>query len=307
MHCVIVGFSYQQSDKNISPYLIEGPSIIIESRSKPLCDVPPIQKGNQPTDGGNLIIEADEYEDFITREPLAEPYIKRLVGAVEFINSLDRYCLWLVDIKPADLRKMPLVMERVEKCRQMRLNSSDAATRRLADTPTRFRETYNPESYLVIPEVSSENRRYIPIGFLDASTICTNKVQIIPNATLYHFGILVSSVHMAWTRAVCGRLKSDYQYSKQIVYNNFPWPDATEEQKAAIEKLAQAVLDARARHPESSFADLYDTLAMPPELLKAHRELDKAVMKIYNFRKDATEEEIVANLMERYQKWIKIS
>jgi len=302
VHCVIVGFSYIKPVKNISPYLFEGPNIIIESRSKPLCNVPQIQKGNQPTDGGNLIIEAEDYNNFITHEPMVEPYIKRLVGAVEFINNKKRYCLWLVNVKPTELRKMPLVMERVEKCRQMRLKSSDPATRRLAESPTRFRETYNPDSYLVIPEVSSENRKYIPIGFLDLNTICTNKVQIIPNATRYHFGILSSNVHMAWTRAVCGRLKSDYQYSKQIVYNNFPWPEATEEQRTVIEQRGQAVLDARATYPESSLADLYDPLTMPSELLKAHQNLDRAVMKLYGFNiKETTEASCVAALMERYK------
>ena len=286
----------------MSPYLIEGPSIIVESRSKPLCSVPSMQKGNQPTDGGHLIIEADEYADFVQREPLAQRYIKRLVGSSEFINNKTRYCLWLVDVKPADLRKMPMVMERIEKCRQMRLASSDPATRRLADTPTRFREVYNPETFLVVPEVSSENRRYVPIGFLDANTICTNKVQIVPNATLFHFGVLTSTVHMAWMRAVCGRLKSDYQYSKQIVYNNFPWPNATVAQKSSIEQLAQGVLDARALHPESSLADLYHPLTMPLALLKAHQTLDRAVMKAYGFSpKDTTEAQVVAALMHMYQ------
>jgi hypothetical protein len=304
VHCVIVGFSYQQSEKNISPYLFEGPSIIIESRNKTLCDVPQIKKGNQPTDGGNLIIEAKDYDDFIKAEPNARPFIKRLIGSEEFINNKERYCLWLVDINPAELRKLPLVMERVEKCRQMRLNSSDPTTRRLSEMPTRFRETYNYQHYLVIPEVSSENRVYVPIGFMDSNTIPTNKLQVIPDATVYHLGLLTSNVHMAWTRAVCGRLKSDYQYSKQIVYNNFPWPEATDKQKAEIEKLAQSILDARANYPDSSLADLYDQHSMPPELLKAHKALDKAVMKLYGFTKDMSEPDIVARLMEMYQKLV---
>jgi len=301
VHCVIIGFSYQKSKVIISPYLIENSDVVVESRSKPLCDVPQIQKGNQPTDGGNMIIEADEYESFIEQEPLAKKYIKRLIGAVEFINNKNRYCLWLVDVNPAELRKMPLVLQRIEKCREMRLASTDAGTRGLADTPTLFRERYNPELFVVIPRVSSERRRYIPIGFLDSSTIVTDSVQIITNATQYHFGILTSSVHMAWMRVACGRLKSDYRYSKDIVYNNFPWPVPTDPQKAALEKLAQGILDARALYPDSSLVDLYDPLTMPPELLKAHRALDAAVMKSYGFDAKATEAEIVADLMERYK------
>jgi hypothetical protein len=218
VHCVIVGFSTGYTGervifngdiktvaKNISPYIVSAPNVLISSRSKPICDVPNIQKGNQPTDGGHLIIEATEYDDFIRKEPLAMKYVKRLIGAVEFINNKDRYCLWLANAVPADLIKMPLVMERIEKCRQMRLASPDAGTRKLADKPMVFRETYNPDTFIVIPSVSSERRRYIPIGFLDSNTIATNLVLIIPNANLYHFGILTSNVHMAWMRAVCGR------------------------------------------------------------------------------------------------------
>ena len=302
VHCVIIGFSYQKPKISISPYLIKGSNVIVESRSRTLCDVPQIQKGNQPTDGGNLIIEADEYDDFIAREPLALKYIKRLIGAVEFINRKDRFCLWLVDAIPSDLRKMPLVMERVEKCRQMRLASSDAGTRRLADTPALFRETCNPDTFIVIPSVSSERRKYIPIGFLDSNAIATNLVLIIPEATMYHFGILTSSVHMAWIQAVCGRLEMRYRYSKEIVYNNFPWPEATDEQKLIIEKLAQSIIDARTLFLDSSLADLYDPLTMPPELLKAHQNLDRAVMKLYDFTKDTTESGIVSALLEQYQK-----
>jgi len=301
VYCVIVGFSYRKTEPNISPYLIEAPTVFIESRSKPICDIPKMQRGNQPTDGGNLIIEASDYANFVTDEPLAEKYIKRLIGAVEFINGLERYCLWLVHCSPADLRKMPLVLERIEKCRQMRLASPDKGTRQLADKPMLFRETNNPNSFIVIPRVSSERRRYIPIGFLDNNTIATDLVHTIPNAKLYHFGILTSNVHMAWTRTVCGRLKSDYRYSKDIVYNNFPWPEANEAQQLEIEKWAQAILDARANYSDSSLADLYDPLTMPPDLLKAHQNLDRAVMKLYGFPvKDFTEADCVATLMERY-------
>ncbi len=317
VHCVIIGFSTTQSTAErliytnerpqkaatINPYLMDAPEVFIESRKKPLCPVPAITKGCQPTDGGNLIIEDDELEDFVTREPNAKPYIKKLVGAREFINNQNRWCLWLVDISPAELRKMPLVMERVEKVREMRLSSTDAGTRKLADTPTVFRETYNPDSFIIVPSASSERRRYIPLGFAGKDTISTNLNLIIPDATLYHFGILTSNVHMAWMRAVCGRLKSDYRYSKDVVYNNFPWPTPTDEQKAKIEQTTQAILDARALYPDASLADLYDEVAMPPELRKAHQQNDKAVMQAYGFDiKTTTEPSCVAELMKMYQR-----
>lgn len=288
--------------KNISPYLIDAPTIFVESRSKPLCKVREIRKGNQPTEGGNLIIEADEYESFISKEPGAKKYIKRLIGAKEYINNLPRYCLWLVDASPAEIRKMPLVMKRIEKVREMRLASTDAATRRLADTPTLFRETNNPDTFIIIPSVSSENRRYVPIGFLDKNTIPTNLVLIIPDASLYHFGILTSSVHMAWMRAVCGRLEMRYRYSKDIVYNNFPWCNPTDSQKTKIEATAQSILDARALYPDCSLADLYDETVMPGELRKAHQENDRAVMSAYGFNANLSESEIVAELFELYEK-----
>ena len=317
VHCVIVGFSIAanqnkrriySSDRfqevvNINPYLMDAPTIFVESRKKPLCNVPSITKGCQPTDGGNLIIEDEEIHEFLKKEPNAKQYIKKLVGAKEFINNQSRWCLWLVGVSPAELRKMPLVMQRVEKVREMRLNSTDAGTRKLADTPTVFRETYNPESFIIVPSVSSERRRYIPLGFLGKDVISTNLNLIIPDATLYHFGILTSNVHMAWMRAVCGRLKSDYRYSKDIVYNNFPWPSPTDAQKATIEKTAQAILDARALYPDASLADLYDELTMPPELRKAHQENDRAVMAAYGFNvKAMTESTCVAELMKLYQK-----
>lgn len=236
VHCVIIGFSSTQATspcrlykgdqfkivEEINPYLIDAPVVFIESRKKPLCDVPPITKGCQPTDGGNLIIEDNEIEEFLDKEPQAKKYIKRLVGAKEFINGTTRWCLWLVGVSPAELRNMPLVLERVAKVREMRLNSSDAGTRKLANTPTLFRETYNPKTFIIVPSVSSERRRYVPLGFLDEETISTNLNLIIPDAALYHFGVLTSNVHMAWMRAVCGRLEMRYRYSKDIVYNNFP-------------------------------------------------------------------------------------
>ena len=317
VHCVIVGFSsapnqsskriyaadsYQEAD-NINPYLLDAPNVFVDSRNKPICDVPLMATGNRPADGGHLIIEAEDYKEFVKAEPGAAHYIKKLIGSVEFINHKERWCLWLVDVSPAALRKMPKVMERVEACRKDRLDSPDKGRQKLADTPALFRETNNPQSFIVVPKVSSEQRRYIPIGFLDGNTIATDLVFIIPDADLYHFGILTSNVHMAWMRAVCGRLKSDYRYSKDIVYNNFPWPTPTDKQKAVIEQTAQAILDARALYPDSSLADLYDETTMPPELRKAHQNNDRAVMAAYGFSvKDMTESRCVAELMKMYQR-----
>ena len=321
VHCIIVGFSYYDNkdrvifdnDKtikadNINAYLMDAPDVFVESHSKPLCDVPAIRKGNQPTDGGNLIVEADDIEAFLAREPKAKQFIKKLIGSKEYINNKPRYCLWLKDVSPTVLRQMPAVIERIDGVRKMRLASSDAATRRLADTPWLFRETNNPETYIIVPSVSSERRRYVPMGFLKADTIPTNLVLIIPDATLYHFGILESNVHMAWMRAVCGRLKSDYRYSKDVVYNNFPWPNPTDEQKAKIEETAQAILNARALYPDSSLADLYDELTMPSELRTAHQNNDRAVMRAYGFDvKTMTESTCVAELFKRYQEIIETS
>ena len=318
VHCVIVGFSIVEnlkdkqlytSDrlqlvKNINAYLIDAPDVFVESRTKPISKVLPMSTGNRPADGGHLIIEKEDYEDFIKKEPLAIKYIKKLTGAVEFINNKERYCLWLVGANPVELRKMPEVMKRIELCRQDRLNGAPDR-QKLADTPTLFRETNNPDTYIIVPRVSSENRRYIPLGFLDKDVIPTDSATIIQNANLYDFGILTSNVHMAWMRAVCGRLKSDYRYSKDIVYNNFPWPTPTDEQKAKIEQTAQAILDARALYPDCSLADLYDELTMPVELRKAHQANDKAVMQAYGFwGKLNTESECVAELMRMYQKLV---
>ncbi len=319
VHCVIVGFSFAENTipkciytddrsqvvKNINAYLIDAPVVFVESRTKPISNAPAMSTGNRPADGGHLIIESEDYEDFITKEPSATKYIKRLTGAVEYINNKDRYCLWLVNANPAEIRKMPEVMRRIEACRQDRLNGA-ADRQKLADTPMLFRETNNPDTYIIVPRVSSENRRYIPLGFLDSSVIPTDSATIIQNATLYDFGIITSNVHMAWMRAVCGRLKSDYRYSKDIVYNNFPWPTPTEEQIAKIEQTAQAILDARALYPDCSLADLYDEVTMPPELRKAHQQNDKAVMQAYGFwGKLNTETECVAELMKMYQELTK--
>lgn len=320
VHCVIVGFSCASNDKskrlfandrmiiadNINAYLLDADNVFIDNRSKPICAVPEMTTGNRPADGGHLIIEAADYENFIKAEPNAVKYIKKLVGSVEFLNSKDRWCLWLVGANPAEIRKMPEVMKRIEACRFDRLVSPDAGRRKLADCPSLFRETKNPDTFIVVPAVSSERRRYIPIGFLDSDTIATNLVTIIPNASLYHLGILTSNVHMAWMRTVCGRLKSDYRYSKDIVYNNFPWPTPTDAQKAKIEQTAQAILDARALYPDCSLADLYDEITMPPELRKAHQANDKAVMEAYGMPvRETTEASCVAELMRRYQELTK--
>ena len=318
VHCVIVGFGMQkQTDnfivnndtrhkaENINGYLIDASNICIESRKKPLCAVPEIGIGNKPIDGGYYLFTEAEKNEFVKKEPLSAKYFRKWLGSEEFINGKVRYCLWLGDCPPSELKSMPECLKRVDAVKQYRLASKSAPTRKLADKPRRFHVENMPTSeYIVIPEVSSENRYYIPLGFLSPDILSSNLVKIIPNATLYHFGILTSSVHMAWTRAVAGRLKSDYRYSKDIVYNNFPWPEADGKQKATIEPLAQAVLDARALFPESSLADLYDPLTMPPELLKAHQKLDRAVMKLYGFKANMAEAEVVAKLFERYQRLV---
>ena len=320
VHCVIVGFSIAPNPakrrvyvdgrfkeaNNINAYLLDAPDEFICNRSKPLWNVPRMMTGNRPADGGNLIIEKEDYEEFIRKEPQAKPYIKKLVGSSEFINNKERWCLWLVGVTPAELRKMPLVLKRVEACKQDRENSPDVGRRKLAETPTLFREINNPASFILVPQVSSERRRYVPMGFLDCNTISTNLNFIIPEATMYQFAILTSNIHMAWMRAVCGRLEMRYRYSANIVYNNFPWPEPTEPQRQKIEQTAQAILDARALYPDSSLADLYDELTMPPELLKAQRLNDMAVMEAYGFAKGSeayrNEAACVAELMKLYQK-----
>lgn len=319
VHCVIIGFSvagntkenviYSSSTnfqfaKNINPYLLDAPDVLITSRGTPLCDVPKMTKGNQPSDGGNLILSQEERDEMLRKDTSLASCVRRYVGSKDFINNNEtRYCLWLKNVSPAVYRKNPEIMRRLEAVREMRLASSAAPTRALADKPYLFFSTPQTDSnYLCVPEVSSERRRYIPIGFLDKSVIASNKLLIVPGATLYHFGVLTSNVHMAWTRVVCGRLKSDYQYSGAIVYNNFPWPDPTDAQKAKIEQTARAILDARALYPDSSLADLYDELTMPPELRKAHQNNDRAVMQAYGFDvKTTTESSCVAELMKLYQ------
>ena len=294
------------SEASLNADLIDAPSGFVETRKMPICKVPEMVTGNRPADGGHLIIEAEDYADFVKQEPASIPYIKKLLGAAEFINNKERWCLWLVGVSPSELRQMPLVMKRIQACKEDRENAPDEGRRKLAQTPHLFREQLNPATYIIVPATSSENRRYIPIGFLSEDTIPTNAVQLIPDATLYHFGILESNVHMAWTRAVCGRLEMRYRYSKDIVYNNFPWSNPTEEQKEKIEQTAQAILDARAKYPDSSLADLYDELTMPVELRKAHQDNDRAVMQAYGFNvKTMTESQCVAELFKMYQELTK--
>lgn len=321
VHCVIVGFSCTpipaarwlfdngsvQAVENINAYLMAAPNVFVESRKKPICKTYEMTSGNRPADGGNLIIEEKDYDTFIKSEPKALPYIKRLSGATEFINNKKRWCLWLVGVSPATLSQMPLVMKRIKQCQQDRLSGADDR-KKLADTPWLFRETNVPETAIVVPRHSTKDRKYIPFGFIGREMILTDAAMCIPNAGIYEFGILESNVHMAWMRAIGGRIKSDYRYSKDIVYNNFPWPTPNEQQKAKIEQTAQAILDARALYPDSSLADLYDELTMPPELRKAHQANDRAVMDAYGFIKGTaartSESACVAELMKLYQQKI---
>ena len=319
VHCVIIGFSTSLTLKqrstlrifdgqsvivasNISPYLIDAPTIFIENNTTPICNVPVMCKGSQPTDGGNLILTSDEKVALLSKSPATANFIRPFVGAEEYINKKERYCLWLANANPSVIRQCADIMNRVEAVRQSRLASPKAATRKWADYPMLFTENRQPETqYILVPSVSSEKRDYVPMGFVAPEVIASNLVLLIPKASHYDFGILESSVHMAWMRAVCGRLKSDYRYSAKIVYNNFPWPQSTDAQKEKIKQTAQAILDARALYPDSSLADLYDSLTMPPELRKAHRANDAAVLEAYGFPKDATEADIVASLFKMYQ------
>lgn len=317
VHCVIIGFCCKvfSQDKyiydkenciaatNISPYLVDAPNVTVSSRSKPLCNVPAMLLGNKPADGGNLILKEEDVKNIIQREPDLQKWIKEYIGAVEFINKKKRYCFWLVDTPINILRKSPELNKRITAVKEMREASSAAPTREKAKTPHLFFFISQPNSnYLLVPSTSSENRRYIPIGFMPPEVIASNAATIVPNATLYHFGVITSNVHMSWMRTVAGRLKSDYRYSNSVVYNNFPWPSPTPAQRAAIEATAQGILDARALYPDSSLADLYDPLTMPPELRKAHQQNDKAVMTSYGMPiRDTDEAACVAWLMRLYQ------
>lgn len=320
VHCVIIGFSNvnvpkilfdgekKKEAENINSYLIDAPSVYLDSKSRPLCDVPQMSSGGKPVEGGFLILSPEEKDALLIKEPHVEKYIRPFTSGDDFINNKKRYCIWLVGASPTDLKHAPEVMSRVEKVKEFRLASVKEATQRCAETPTLFMEVKEPKSnYLLIPATSSEQRRYIPIGYVDKHVIPNNAVQFVPDATLYHFGVLTANVHMAWMRAVCGRLEMRYRYSANIVYNNFPWPNPTDEQKAKIEQTAQAILDARALYPNSSLADLYDELAMPVELRKAHQENDRAVMQAYGFpvKSTFTESQCVAELFKMYQELTK--
>ena len=304
--CIIYDNEGRQRLVNrINPYLVDADDIIIASRSKPICNVPIISKGSQPTDGGNLILSEEEALDLCSRYPDIKDYIRPFVGAEEFLRNKKRFCLWLQDITPRLIKSIPDLYKRVEAVRECRTNSSKAATRAWANYPTLFTENRQPDTdYIVVPSTTSGNRSYVPIGFLSKEIICSNLVLTIPNGELYHFGTIQSSVHMAWMRAVCGYFGPSYRYSAKIVYNNFPWVSAKREAevKESIAYTAQSILDIRAHYPDSCLADLYDDLTMPPELRKAHRANDAAVMEAYGFRKDMTEPEIVAELFKMYQK-----
>ena len=319
VHCVIVGFAWRTREEkclyytydngvqkhvvsSISPYLTEGNEMTIESHKTPLCDVPKMCFGNQPRDGGHFVISPEEREEIVSKNDGAEKFLRPYMGAEEFIKGKKRWCLWLNHATPAEIKHSPTLYAKVKAVQEMRLASRAKTTNGYAKVPHLFAQMTQPEGadYIIVPAVSSERRKYIPMGFMPANVVSSNAVQIIPNATLYHFGILESNVHMAWMRAVCGRLKSDYRYSKDVVYNNFPWPTPTAEQKAKIEQSAQAILDARALYPDSSLADLYDPTLMPKELLQAHRQNDRAVMAAYGFSTKMTESECVAELFKRY-------
>ncbi len=318
VHCVIIGFSVAETNgrkiifmengkavdaNTINGYLVDGEPIFIESRTKPICDVPAIGIGNKPIDDGNYLFTDEEKTAFLQKEPKAQKFFRNWYGSVEFIKKRPRHCLWLGEADPIDLLELPECQKRIQAVREFRLNSRSAGTRKIAERPRNFHvENIPSANYLLIPSVSSENRRYVPIGFMEPTNLASNLVLIVPNATLFHFGVLTSSVHMAWIKNIAGRLKSDFRYSKDIVYNNFPWPEPTEQQQLRIEKTARAILDERDSYPTVSYADLYgeklDTLF--DELRKVHQENDHAVMDAYGFSHEMTEQETVAELMKLY-------
>ena len=320
VHCIIIGFSYKVRDKkviydngkfneakNINAYLVDAPNVLLDSRSNPICNVSKADFGSMPNDNGFLSdYSKEQVLEINTKYPESENMFKLFIGATEFLHKKERYCLWLNGISPTLIKKVPPVYEAVEKVKELRNNSNREATRKLADIPMLFGEIRQPDGdYLVIPCHSSEKRRYIPVGYVDKNVICSNANILVPNANLYSFGVLMSNVHNSWMRIVSGRIKSDYRYSVKIVYNNFPWPNPTKEQKEKIEKTAQAILDARELYPDSSLADLYDELTMPVELRKAHQANDVAVMEAYGFNwKTMTESMCVAELMKMYQKLV---
>lgn len=322
VHCIIVSFSqFERKEKllfssngnykivnNISPYLLQGPDRFVTAQKTPICNVPKMNFGNQPRDGGHLIVNQDEIDDILNSKDQAKIWLRPYIGADEFIKGKKRWCFWLKQATPTDIKNSKILYSRVEAVQKFRLESKAKTTNGYAKIPHLFAQITQPDDtdFMIIPCVSSENRKYIPIGFADKNIIASNAVQIIPNATLYHFGILTSNVHMAWMRIVAGRMKSDYRYSKEIVYNTFPWPTPNEKQRAKIEATAEAILKARELYPDSSYADLYNEITMPLELRKAHQQNDKAVMEAYGFSiKETTESNCVAELMKMYQKILK--
>jgi hypothetical protein len=323
VYCVIVGFAnydtnnksiFEYEDirgeaheikaKNINPYLVDAVDILIDKRTRPLCNIPNISKGNQPTEGGNLIMSEMEKAELISKYPNLKNHIKKLLGAVEFIHNTPRYCFWFPKQVPLELRNIKELTERLHRVQEMRKVSTDPKTRELANEPYRFREMRNYESFVIVPSTTSENRQYIPMGFGNQSIIPTNALLIIPNGTLFHFGVLTSAMHMTWVKYICGRLKSDFRYSKDVVYNNYPFPqNPTEKQIQTIEKAAQKVLDSRSEFPENSLADLYAPLHMPSVLRKAHKELDKAVDLAYRSQAFTSEANRMVFLFELYEKY----
>lgn len=324
VYCVIVGFAsfdninkklfeyedirgeaHELSVKNINPYLVDAKDVLIETRKTAIVNVPKAVKGSQPTDGGNFLFTEREKIDFLAAEPKAEKFIKPFISAHEFLHNQKRFCLWLTEAMPNELNQMPMVLKRIEGVRQMRLKSSKAATVNWANKPTLFTENRQPnKDYILIPRHSSENRKYIPFGFFDKDDIAADSCLVIPSGHIYLFGVLTSVMHMAWVKNVCGRIKSDFRYSIDIVYNNYPWPEnATEKQITLIEAAAQKVLDARLLFPDSSLADLYSPLTMPPALTKAHQELDKAVDLAYRPQPFISEAKRMEFLFELYEKY----
>ena len=324
VHVIIVGFSNFRLDKNllftyetvqgearldkvgnISPYLVEGSNSLIVTRTTPICNVSHMFKGSQPTDGGFLLFSDEEKSELLNKESAAEKFIKPFISAHEFINGEKRWCLWLTDIKPNELRTLPHVQKRVEEVRLMRLKSTKNATVKWANFPYLFTENRQPKSdYILVPSHSSENRRYIPMGYMTKDDILNNSCFSIPDATMYEFGVITSIMHMTWVRFTCGRIKSDYRYSNTLVYNNYPWPvSPTDKQKETVVSAAQAVLYARAQFPESSLADLYDPNTMPPMLVKAHQQLDKAVDQCYRSQPFTAEAKRIEYLFELYEKY----
>jgi hypothetical protein len=324
VYCVIIGFAnfdtpnksiFEYEDikgeaheikvRNINPYLVDAKDIFIGKLRKPICNVPEISFGSMPNDGGNFLFTDKEKKDFIIKEPKSEKFFKPLISAKEFLNGHKRWCLWLKNANPTELKETKLVTERVENIQKLRAESTRQATQKLAAFPTLFGEDRQPESsYVLIPLHSSENRKYIPVGFFDHNSIANNSCSFIPNAKLYHFGILMSVIHMSWVKNICGRIKSDYRYSNELIYNNYPWPDNPSDNRVeAIETAAQKVLDTRLQFPNSSLADLYDPLTMPPALVKAHNELDKAVDLAYRPQPFTSEANRMVFLFELYEKY----